>query len=187
MYSYLDIFVYFCTLWSHTTVLPVWLLWQQVVAMVTYNVCSLHVHLNNGSVESCSAIQVYTFTMEWKLMLKTHLTTAFDRQGVQMSLKGLVNLQKHFWKSSWFQWQWWENKNAAKPHFKIPIEAKVKQVLKLCKLAHIIVSRWFFQNVIFHVMRFLSNLKQHNKAFICKCWILSYWTIFSKSNIILLK
>ena len=27
-------------------------------------------------------------------------------------VKGLVNLQKLFWNSTWQKWQWWENKNA---------------------------------------------------------------------------
>ena len=31
-------------------------------------------------------------------------------------LKGLVNLQKHFWNSWWFKWQWWENQNSMPIH-----------------------------------------------------------------------
>ena len=40
-------------------------------------------------------------------------------------LKGLVNLQKHFWNSSWFKWQWWKNQNAENPILKFQPSQKL--------------------------------------------------------------
>ena len=70
-------------------------------------------------------------------------------------VKGLVDLQKYFWNSSWFKWQWWESQNAENPHLKIPTVSKVMQVLKLCKWAYKPCPHYCFEMIFFKMSYFI--------------------------------